>query len=169
MGTQHGPWAHLGLPMVEAGWSTRWIHMNREMIIPTGITIPLLATWVEVQDREQHSAELPVSKGEGQTPAPRQQESVTTFRHSPRQETALDGTRSWKVKSKQLAISDFAKLGQDYRACYFLISHRNSRTTSGKHNSVERVQTAMKMLQQFFCWFFFSFSLSLSMILILIS
>lgn len=114
-------------------------------------------TWVEVQDREQHSAELPFSKGEGRTAAPRQQESVTTFRHSPRQETALDGTRSWKVKSKQLAISDFAKLGQDCRARYFLISHRNSRTISGKHDSVESLRTAKKMLQQFF---FFSFSLS---------
>lgn len=122
-------------------------------------------TWVEVQDREQHSAELPFSKGEGRTAAPRQQESVTTFRHSPRQETAPDGTRSLKVKSKQLAISDFAKLGQDCRARYFLISHRKSRTISGKHDSVESVQTAKKMLQQFFFFFF----LSLSMIFTLIS
>lgn len=85
----------------------------------------LLAAGVEVQDRE-----LSCLSPKGQdTPAPWQQESVTAFRHSPRQETALDGTRNWKVKSKQLGISDFAKHGQDCRAHYFLISHRNSRTT----------------------------------------
>lgn len=102
-------------------WYFPW---SRQDEIADGSTWPeawfLLVIWVEVQDKEQHLAELTVSEGEGHTPALSQQESVTTFRHSPRQETALDGTRSWKVKSKQSAISDFAKLGQDFRACYFL-------------------------------------------------
>lgn len=120
MAAQHLPWVHLVLPMVKAWRNSRWIHMSwvwNELMSEIWF---LLVIWVEVQNKEKHLVELIVSKGEGHTPAPSQQEPVTTFGHGHTQRTALNRTSSWKVKSKQLSISDFAKLGQDCRAHFFL-------------------------------------------------
>lgn len=72
---------------------------------------------------------------------------------------ALGGMRSRKVKSKQFEIIHFAKLDRDLQSPLLPeISHRNSRTFCGENHFVERVQIAMKKLQQSFFFFFLELS-----------
>lgn len=53
-------------------WDSPWSKQDEAADGPTWteVWLFLLAAWVEVQDGEQHSAELPVSKGEGHTYLP---------------------------------------------------------------------------------------------------
>lgn len=76
---------------------------------------------------------------------------------------ALSGMRSRKVKSKQFEIIHFAKLDWDLQSPLLPeISHRNSRTFCGENHFVERVQIAMKKLQQSFFFFPRAFTLPIS-------
>lgn len=144
------PWAHLGLAMAKAGW-------NRDGSTWTQVWSLLLAAWVEVQDRQRHSAELPFCKGK---------DTHTNSRNlSPPSGTAPAGDsspRDKKLKTEIKAISDFAKLGQDCRARYFLTSHRNSRTRVANTALWKRYKQLWQCCGRFFAvllGFFLSVSL----------
>lgn len=89
------PWAHLGLAMAKAGWNSRWIHMDTGVIAPVG-------SMDRSAGQRAAFSRAPFCKEEGHTH--QQQESVTTFRHSPsrRQLSMGQEAENWNQSNQWL-------------------------------------------------------------------
>lgn len=146
MGTWYLLLVYLVLPRARAGWG--WIKWPD----PPDKAAQFFLVTVQSQDSAARSrADCSHSRRTHTSPQP----AGICHHLQAQSQPALGGMRSRKVKSKQFEIIHFAKLDRDLQSPLLPeISHRNSRTFCGENHFVERVQIAMKKLQQSF--FFFS-------------